>query len=88
MECCDLDINNKWELRQVEETRGEDGESMRQMIVMAAARNGYSDAYDPDKMRWWIINETGRWKATKASEQLARFNDRVSSEIATSSEGV
>ena len=23
---CELDINNKWELRQVDETRGEDGE--------------------------------------------------------------
>jgi len=87
MEWCELDINNKWELRQVDETRGEDGESMRQMIVMVAARNGYSDAHDPDEMRWWIINETGGWKATKASEQLAGFNDRVLSEIATS-EGV
>lgn len=53
-------------------------ESMRQTIVMAAARNGYSDAHDPDEMRWWIINEIGGWKAIEASEQLARFNDRVS----------
>jgi hypothetical protein len=29
MEWCELDINNKWELRRVDETRGEDGESMR-----------------------------------------------------------
>lgn len=72
----------------MEETRGEDGESMRQTIVRAAARNGYSDAYDPDEMRWWMINETGRWKATKAGKQLARFNDRVFSKIATRSEGV
>jgi len=65
MEWCELDINNKWELRQVDETRGKDGESMRQTIVMAVAGNGYSDAHDPDR-RWWII-ETGGWKATKTS---------------------
>jgi hypothetical protein len=51
MEWCGLDINNKWELRQVGETRDEDGESMWEMIVMAVARNGYNDAHDPDEMR-------------------------------------
>ena len=36
---------------------------MRQTIVRAAARNGYSDAYDPDEMRWWIINEKWRMES-------------------------
>lgn len=65
MEWCELDINNKWELRQVDETRERNGESRWKTIVMAVARNGYSGAHDPDEMRWWRI-ETGVWKANKA----------------------
>lgn len=50
----------------MDETRGEDGESMRQTIVIAAARNGYSDAHDPDEMRWWRIKRNWRMESDRS----------------------
>ena len=50
------------------ETLDKDGESMWQTVVMAVARNGYSDAHGPDELRWWREPKRGGWKANEADE--------------------
>jgi len=46
------------------------------------------NAHDPDEMREMVDNQRNRRMESDQRKQLARFNDRVSSEEIATSEGV